>query len=191
MQQMQEMSAQVMQRMQEKGIDMQQFAQDMMQQMQGGSFDPEAFQQKLIDQGILDAGMLTRMKSTLQGATLAGIRRQLNSTDEEWAVLLPKLQKVVAAMSEAGVLTQGRSAGMGGAAMMMGQASPEMSRAVQKLRAMLQDKDSPPGAVATCLAEYRALRNKAAATLTASREDLRGVLTLRQEAVLMNMQILE
>lgn len=188
-QDMREMGTTIFQRMQDKGINMQEWGQNLMQQMQDGSFDPAAFQQKMIDDGILDEGMVTKMQKTGQSAAMGNIRRQLIVTDEEWAVLLPKVEKVVAAMSDVGVLTQGQP---GGAGMMMGGPAPSMdiNKAAKKLKDALKDPGSTPATIKECLEGYREIRDLAKKRLSTARDDLQGVATIRQEAILMKIGIL-
>jgi hypothetical protein len=122
MQQMAQMGQQVMQNMQDSGVDPMQFFQE---QMQGGNFDPAAMQQALVDRGLMTNDQLNQMQGVMnnlqqsfqnqgfqgmqgQGnfntvstnALLNNIRRQLNVGDAEWTVLLPKIQRVLADLSD-------------------------------------------------------------------------------------------
>src|SRR5215510_702640 len=92
---MQEMRQQILQNMAARGIDPQQFFQEIGQKMQNGSLDPADIQKLMIDKGIIDQKMIDRMQTAMQSGMMSNIREQLGSTDDEWKVLLPKIQKVV------------------------------------------------------------------------------------------------
>jgi len=187
-QQMTEMSQQIQQRMQQQGIDPQQFGLEMFQQMQSGTFDPADFQQSLIDKGLMDQQMLNTMQSSTQKLALSAIRRQLGSNDEEWNVLVPKLQKIVSALADVDQL----GSYAGGAAMLLGgaPASPA-AKALRELKTLLKDGQATELQIGIKLRTWRDLHEKAKKGLAGAREDLRGVVTLRQEAVLFSMGILD
>jgi hypothetical protein len=59
------------------------------------------------------------------------------------------------------------------------------------LRASLENKEAKPEELKAKLAAYREARQKAKADLTKAQEELRELLTVRQEAVLVMMGTLE
>jgi hypothetical protein len=181
MQEMMDVAMQMFQRMQEAGIDFQQLAQD----AQSGSFDAEAFQQMLIDRGVIDDAMMKRMQTTGQRMVSKILKQQLNSTDEEWAILSPKIEKVI----QVGTVAQRQGSmqfGMGNVRNVT-----TVSKAMEALRAELKDSTTTDSKIAIKLKEWREAYGKAMAELKSARDDLRGVLTLRQEVVLMNFGLLD
>jgi len=181
-QQLQENFGTIMQNMMAKGIDPRQF----FQKLQEGA-DPAEIQQQLVDQGIIDQKTLTQMQSTMQKLTNNTIRQQLEASDDEWAVLQPLIQKVMAASSAAG------QQGMPMARFMTGQspAAKKLSKAKQALAAAIKDANTTPGQFATALQAVRDARRDAGKELAAAQHELVSVLTVRQEGVLASMGIIE
>lgn len=128
----------------------------------GGNFDPAQMRQRMMD----------RMKE------------QLGATDDEWKVLLPKLEKVMEAQRNArGGAFGGMMGGRGGRG---GDQAPTttLGKAAQELRATLENKDAKADDIAAKLKAYRTARDEAQAELAKAQKDLKEVLTLRQEAQL-------
>lgn len=154
-----------------------------------GQFDPEQFRQQ----------RAARMKELL------------GCTDEEWAALSPKLEKVQ-------TLQRATSMGRGGAGMLFGggrggeggrrrgggdggagggtaaapaeNTSPVAQKA-RDLQASLENKEAKGEEIKAKLAALREARTKANADLKAAQEELRGLLTARQEGLLVVMGTLE
>lgn len=128
---------------------------------------------------------------------LNGIRDQLQLGDEEWEVVKPKLERVINAQREARGGAMGFLGGRGGRGGPGGnqpaddQPVSEIGKAARDLRAALQDASLPAATIAEKLQAYRAARKKADAELAAARDDLKSVLTQRQEAQFVLMGILE
>jgi len=135
------------------------------------------------------------------------IKEQLKATDEEWAVLQPLIEKVQnkqrdTMTSRFGGFFGGRGGGPGGGGDRAGGGdrggggggdrgdrggSPES----QALRTALEGDSTSAEDLKAKLAAVREARKKAAAELEAARADLAKVLSVRQEAVLVSMGILE
>ena len=179
---------QLVQRMQQKGIDPQALLGEIMEQSQAGTFDPAAFDQRLMNEGLIDEETLSRTRRTTQHLAMNNIRRQLLSTDEEWNIILPKIERVVNALADSGDLASvARSARLP-----LGQSpAPAMAHALRDLREILKQPDAEPGRIRDKLGAYRDVRSQARATLAGARDDLRQVLTLRQEAILLDMGVLQ
>jgi hypothetical protein len=144
-------------------------------------FDPEAMRDRMMD----------RMKT------------ELNATDEEWTVMQPLLEDVMAKQRAA---TAGR---MGGMAAMWGQrgradapaagarggrpgaATVAGAAEVEALGKALESPNTPAADLRRHLSQVRAAREKAEAELKEAREALRPLLTLRQEASLVLMGYLD
>jgi hypothetical protein len=134
----------------------------------GGNFDPAAFRERMLND----------------------IKDRLGATPEEWTVLQPKVDKVMTAQRNAmggrmGGFGRGRGGNNGGGG---NRPNPfgdsPASTAAKDLGDALDNKDTPPEQIATKLKALRDARAKAKTELEAAQKDLQGVLTPRQEAVL-------
>ena len=144
----------------------------------GGNFNPQQFQQQRLDR----------------------IKQDLGATDEEFAALQPKIEAVMTAQRNSGMGFGGRGGGGrggqggpggGGPGGAGGQPQSEVQKAAQALRDVLQNKDATPGDIKSKLDGLREARTKSHDDLVKAQNDLKGVLTQRQEAVLVSQNILE
>ena len=128
-------------------------------------FDPAQFKQQRLDR----------------------IKEQLGSTDDEWKVLQPKIEKVMDAQMA------GFGGGFGRRGGNNGDNTPQTptAKAQAELRELLQNKDASADDIKAKLAALREARAKTRADLEAARKDLKEVLTQRQEAVLVTNGMLE
>lgn len=113
----------------------------------------------------------------MQARMMDALRKQLDVPDDtEWALISERLQKVVDMRRNQLVagIAGGRLAGRFG-----GQADPELDA----LRAAITDK-LPDAEIKARVARLRDARKQNEAKLDQAREDLRAVLSVRQEAVL-------
>jgi outer membrane murein-binding lipoprotein Lpp len=187
-QQFQQMRNQVLLNMVQKGIDPREFFGDLRQQMQNGTLDVAALQQKLVDQGLIEKDAITQMQTKAQGATLGSIRRQLGVTDDEWKVLEPKIQRILAATGDAG-----SSNPMSGliAGFMRGQSTAsDVTKRMRELQGAVSDPATKPDALQQKLTAWRDARQKAKEELAAAQKDLIELLSPRQEAVLAMLGLL-
>ena len=130
------------------------------------------------------------------------IKEQLGATDAEWQVLQPKVEKVqqlqLAAATRMfggfgggrGGPGGGRDGGGGGAPSSDASASP-VEQKTRDLRASVENKDAKPEELKAKLAALREAKQKAKVDLTKAQEDLRELLTVRQEAVLVMNSLLD
>ena len=132
--------------------------------------DPAAFREQ----------QMTRMKESM------------GATDDEWKVLQPKIEKVMTAQRAmfAGRFGGGRG-GRGGDAAADNTPQTPIAKASSELRATVQNKDASADEIKAKLAAYREARDKARAELQAAQKELKEVLTQRQEAVLVNSNMLD
>jgi hypothetical protein len=151
--------------------------------------------------------------AAMRDRMLQQVKDDVAFTDEEWGVVQPKLWKVVGLQIETGTgslgnltrLVRGFGRGRGGAngqdpnALMNqmvaqlffnGRPSLAMTKR-QELETAVSDVNSTPQLLAVKLEEYRSAVSKAREQLLIAQEDLRGVLTFRQEAILMEQGFLE
>lgn len=147
-----------------------------------GNFDPAQFRQRMLDR----------------------LKEQLGATDDEMAALGPKIEKVMQLQRDAqgggmrGMFGrrggQGGQGGNGGPGGPPGGANANESPVRQKateLRTLLEDKDAKPDDIKAKLDALRQARAQAKQDLAAAQQELKGLLTQRQEAVLVEMGMLE
>ena len=117
------------------------------------------------------------------------VRQQINFTDEEWSVIQPRLQKILdiqAVLVQMNTRGFGRNGGGGG-----GLYLDPVVVAQQELTTALQDDAATTDMISAKLKALRDARVKARENLAAAQDDLKKVLTVRQEAMLVNMGYLE
>ena len=137
----------------------------------GRQFDPAQFRQRMID----------------------NIKEKLGVTDEEIKALQPKIEKVMTAQRDAragGGFGGGRNRGGNAPAADAAPLSPA-AEAAKALQTVLDNKDAKPEEIKAKLTALRDARAKAAEDLKKARAELTELLTQRQEAVLVEMGILE
>jgi hypothetical protein len=137
------------------------------------------------------AAMRTRM--------LDALKDRLGATDDEFAAIQPKLEKVmqlnrdVSGGGMRGMFGGGRRNRGGENGGTPTAAATEQS-AVQKASADLQttldNKDATPADIKTKLDAFRAAKAQAKDDLAAAQKDLQSLLTQRQEAILVQMGML-
>ncbi len=131
------------------------------------------------------------------------IKTSLKVTDDEWTILQPLIEKVTEKQRDA---SGGRSFGgfgstrtggtTGGAPAAPGASTsgrPERAGTAEReaLRMALEDETTSPDQIRSKLGAVRAVRMKSTEELATAREELKKVVTVRQEAVLVSMGILE
>ena len=136
------------------------------------------------------------------------LKTSLKVSDEEWGVIQPLIEKVQAKQRDAGGGRfggggpgrgrGGDNAGGGNAPTTGstggGDASrPERAGTAEReaLRTAVETEGTSPETIKAKLAAVREVQAKSAAELAAAREELKKVLTIRQEAALVNFGILE
>ncbi|MGV3533681.1 MAG: hypothetical protein ACO1QR_15035 [Chthoniobacteraceae bacterium] len=122
------------------------------------------------------------------------LKESLKATDEEWSVIQPLIEKVTTKQREAaGNRFGGRGGrgGRGGDDNNSGQSQSASASASAALRATLQSESASPDEIKAKLTAVREARKNAAAEVDKAREELKAVLSVRQEAALVSMGILE
>jgi len=139
----------------------------------GGNFDPAQFQQQMMD----------RFKERLE-----------MTNDDEWVAVKGLIQKVMdtrrVAFSGMGFGGRRNNGGGGGGNGGRGGANVTPSPEAEDLQKALDAKASPDELKAK-LAKVRDARKSKEAALTKAQEDLRKVLTVRQEATAVSMGLLQ
>lgn len=130
------------------------------------------------------------------------MRESMGATKEEWEVLQPKIEKVTALQrqSRGGMMRGGpggRDRRPGGrdrtpaAGQEAERQQTEVEKASEGIQKVLEDKEAKPEQIKAALTALRDARAKAKAELETAQKELRGVVTLRQEATLVTMGMLD
>ena len=117
-------------------------------------------------------------------------KTQLGVTDEEWAVLQPKIEKVTNAQRDARSGWGRGWGGRGGDNNTEENQSP-LAKATSDLRTALENKETPADEIMKKLEAVRTARTQAEASVEAARKELKELVTPRQEAVLVMLSILQ
>jgi hypothetical protein len=137
------------------------------------------------------------------------LKESLKANDEEWTVLQPMIEKVTEKQRETmgsrfggrgpggpggpggsgGSSSSGGSGGSGGSSSSGSRSGGSPER--DALREALEKESTSPEEMRSRLEAVRAQRKRAAAELEGAREELKKVVTVRQEAVLVAFGILE
>ncbi len=150
-----------------------------------GNFDPAQFRQRMAE----------RMKE------------QLGVDDQAWKVMEPRLMKVMELNRQANAGNRGMFGmmGRGGRGGPGGDQGPQADRrgrgpqgeqtalekAMTQLRTTLENQSATPEEIKTQLTAVRSAREKARQELAVAQQELKKILTLRQEAMLVEMGQLE
>jgi sugar-specific transcriptional regulator TrmB len=148
--------------------------------------DMQAVQEAVrnIDRTKVRDAMLARWKQRL--------KQQLEATDEEWKALEPLILKVVRARRDARLdpRTPGGARVGGVASAVPGDGPSAVDEAEAALRELARDPEAARHDVARSLADYRRAREGARKRLDAAENELKAVLSQRQESVLILLGIL-
>ncbi len=152
-----------------------------------GGFDPAQMRQR----------MMERMKE------------QLGADDQAWKVMEPRLTKVMELNRQANAGGRGMMGmfgrGRGGPGGPGGDQGPQADRrgrgpqgeqtalekAMTQLRTTLENQSATPEEIKTQLTAVRSAREKARQELAVAQQDLKKILTVRQEAMLVEMGMLD
>ncbi len=111
------------------------------------------------------------------------MKEEMGANDDEWTILKPLIEKVYQKqMEERRYRVGGRSWGRG---------NTEEIKEVKELREALDNEKTSPEELKEKLDAFRKVRDKAGKELQAAKEELRKVLTVRQEAKLVADGLLE
>jgi hypothetical protein len=129
------------------------------------------------------------------------LKTSLKVTDDEWSVIEPLIEKVNEKQREAGGSRfgggtrggGGTPGGTTGGTTGTTSTRPERPGSAESaaLRTALESDTTSPEEIKAKLTALREVRKKGASELVVAREELRKVVTVRQEAVLVSMGILE
>ncbi|MFC1838273.1 hypothetical protein ACFL1N_01735 [Thermodesulfobacteriota bacterium] len=149
-----------------------------------------------------DPGQMQNMISNM-------FKEQLGISDDEWTVIGPKVMNVLTLSSQSRanpmrMMRAGRPGGPGGQATpdMQGQrqmrnrmpgifGQGEEDENMQALQKLLEDKNADASQIKQLVTKVRKAREKSQRELAAAKKELRELLTVRQEAILISMGLLD
>ena len=143
-----------------------------------------------------------KIQKAMQMAFLKDLQEPLGASDDEFAVIRPLLEKVVDAMreSDGGAARFRRFPGFGGPPGQQNNntqnaanapALSPVDQATQDLQSAVDDPSVNSDVIKTRLDTLRQAKSKATQDLTVARDALRAVLTVRQEAILVDRGVLD
>lgn len=121
------------------------------------------------------------------------LKADLGVNDEELKALLPKIDKVQALSRDSRANPMTGRGGPGGSTR-GGDTNQPQSQAQQRyadLQKVIENKDASAAEIKTALTAYRDARNKAREELQKAQKELQEILTIRQEAVLVRLGVLD
>ncbi|MEN6426381.1 MAG: hypothetical protein ABFE13_13555 [Phycisphaerales bacterium] len=108
------------------------------------------------------------------------LKRQLDVSDAEWSVIKPRIEAVYSLVHPTPQLGRGEARPM-----------TPVEQKKRELRELLDNKDATPEQMKAGLTALRAANEKARQDLARARQDLRQLMTVRQEAVLVLSGLLD
>jgi hypothetical protein len=156
--------------------------------------------------GKMDPEAVKQMAEKMRTGMYDGLKKQLGTPDDEWKVLQPLIEKVVNLSMQVRVNSTGIASmlmgggggggrrGMGGfmTGLFGGGTEPTaIDTANENLQKVLDNKESTKEDLRAALSTLREARAKARVELEAAQKELRELLSVRQEAQLVSMGILD
>ena len=135
----------------------------------GGRMDPAQFRERMLNR----------------------IKEALGATDEEWKALQPKVEKVQQEQMQSMAGRFGGRRRPGGEDANANRPANPVADAARDLQPLLENKDATAEQIKVKLQALRDARTKAKEELTKAQNELREILTQRQEAVLVSMGMLD
>ena len=135
-----------------------------------------------------------KIQAAMQFAYIKNLQEPLGCSDDEFAALKPSLLKVVQAIQASQLMGFGRPPGGGGPpgqAQQQQQNLTPLQQAVQALQTALSDDSSTQDSINSKVDAVRLAKDKAQQDLKNAREELRALLTIRQEAYLVSEGLLD
>ena len=191
-------------------------AKELLQQVQSPNFDPDQFRQQMRDlfqqfrddtanmspdqvdqirQKMMEnlqpvfQQVMPMMMRRMQEGVLNQLKTQLECTDEEFTALKPALQKVLDAQTA--VAIAGRRFGRGAPPPPQNANQPSLAAAMAELHSALAEPDTKADVIKAKLDQVRAAREHAEHDLAVAQAELKPLLTIRQESILVANGMLE
>ena len=139
----------------------------------GRNFDPAQFRQRMEDR----------------------IKEQLGASEDDWKALQPRVDKVLELQRDAnfrgGFRGGRRGGGQGGPNATQNPPTTPIGQKAEALRTLLDNKDAKADDIKAALTALRQAREQAKSELVKAQDDLRGLLTVKQESELVMAGLLE
>jgi hypothetical protein len=150
----------------------------------------QAFRQQMFQQimPVMQRNM-AKIQAAMQFSFVNNLQEPMGCSDDEFQALKPSLLKVVQA-AQADQMANFRGFGGGGQGQGQQNLTP-LQQATQDLQTALDDASSTPDSISSKVDAVRLAKDKADQDLKAAREELRQLLTIRQEAVLVTQGLLD
>lgn len=164
------------------------------------SMDPDAFQQFAMQLRMDIMPVIMRNQAKLQMAFLydyvKGLQEPLGCSDDEFAALRPSLIKLAQAAQNSQVnmfaaVNRPNGNNNNGQQQQRAVALTPIQQAATDLQTALDDPGSTPDSISSKVQALRLAKDKAQQDLRDAREQLRALLTIRQEAVLVSEGLLD
>ncbi len=130
--------------------------------------------------------------SNFQDRMVERMKETLEASDEEWKVLKPRVEKVLTLSREtrgmAGFARRGRP--QAGEAAGQQTQQTQVEKAQEDLRTVLENKEAKPEEIKQKLTALREAREKAKQEMAKAQQELREILSVRQEAQMVLMGLL-
>jgi hypothetical protein len=138
--------------------------------------------------GGMGGGGMGGMMGGMGGTSLQSL---MASPDDEWAVLLPRIQRVTTAQSAMNINSYGGGGLGGGGTTATPTLASALATALNDLITALNDPQSGENTIRIKLEAYRAAKAKVEAELKTAQRELQMLVTLRQEGILVWQGYLE
>jgi len=152
-------------------------------------------------------GMMNIDPEQMQKMISDGLKQQLEISDDEWTVIGPKVMNILSFSMQTRVGgsmrmfmgRSGRPGGQGGADTqdrrrnrmpgMFGESAADDG--MPELQKLLEDKNADPKMIKQQVTKVRKAKEKSQRELASAKKELRELLTVRQEAILISMGLLD
>ncbi|MGA2583467.1 MAG: hypothetical protein ABSG31_09345 [Tepidisphaeraceae bacterium] len=150
--------------------------------------------------GQISPAMIQQIVDQMNQRMLDNVKTQLGCTDDEFAVIGPKVQAIMALRFDEIAATNGRllmrgipglAGGMPGGINLFGKGPGEMQKAATDLQTAVDDPNTTDAELASKVASFRMTHARVRQEIQADTDDLLQLLTTRQEAVLVSMGLIE
>ena len=141
-----------------------------------------------------DPAQAQQFMAMMQQRILDGVKEALGSDDKELRILQPRLEKVLKLRFElaaGGMAMMARAPGGAPGFFNLGQPPSNLQRARDALGDALDNKHSTPEQIKARMTALRDALAAARAEFARAQDDLRDLLTARQEAILVTMGLLD
>jgi hypothetical protein len=150
--------------------------------------------------GQISPAMIQQIVDQMNQRILDNVKTQLGCTDDEFVVIGPKVQAIMALRFDEIAATNGRllmrgipglGSGMPGGINLFGKGPGEMQKAATDLQTAVDDPTSTDAVLTSKVNAFRMIHARVRQEIQADTDDLLQLLTTRQEGVLVSMGLIE